>query len=81
METISIREKLHRYIDTIEEKRVQAIYTLFEEEIEQDEWEYTDEFKSELNKRYENYKNGGKMVSATEAEKQIGEILQSGKGK
>lgn len=81
METISIREKLHRYIDTIEEKKVQAIYTLFEEEIEQDEWEYTDEFKSELNKRYENYKNGGKMVSATEAEKQIGEILQSGKGK
>lgn len=81
METTSIREKLHRYIDTIEEKKVQAIYTLFEEEIEQDEWEYTDEFKSELNKRYENYKNGGKMVSATEAEKQIGEILQSGKGK
>lgn len=79
MERTSIREKLHRYIDTVEEKKIQAIYTLFEEEIEQDEWEYTDEFKSELDKRYDNYKNGSKMVSAPEAEKQIEEILQSGK--
>ena len=33
MTTLSIRQKLHAFIDTIEEKKVQAIYTIFEDEI------------------------------------------------
>ena len=76
METINIRQKLHHFIDTIEEKKAQAIYTLFEDEIEQDEWEYTDEFKAELDRRYDYYKNGGSMVSAAEANRQINGVLQ-----
>lgn len=36
METINIRQKLHEFIDTIEEKRAEAIYTLFEKEIDTD---------------------------------------------
>ena len=76
METINIRQKLHHFIDTIEEKKAQAIYTLFEDEIEQDEWEYTDEFKAELDRRYDYYKNGGNMVSGTEADRQINGVLQ-----
>ena len=62
MPTTNIRQKLHNFIDTIEDKKVKAIYTLFEDEIEQEE--YTDEFKAELDKRFEYYKNGGKMVTA-----------------
>jgi len=31
-----IREKLHHFIDSIEDKKAQAIYTLFEDEIEND---------------------------------------------
>ena len=38
--------------------------------------EYTKEFKAELDKRYAYYKNGGKMVSATEVKIQIEELLQ-----
>ncbi|MBD0294222.1 MAG: hypothetical protein ICV84_03330 [Flavisolibacter sp.] len=41
----TIWEHLHRFIEMAEEKKIIAIYTLFEDEIEQDEWEYTDEFK------------------------------------
>jgi len=76
METINIRQKLHQFIDTIEEKKAQAIYTLFEDEIEQDEVEYSVEFKAELDKRYDYYKNGGNMISQSEADTQINEVLQ-----
>ncbi|MEO8415638.1 MAG: hypothetical protein ABI472_18390 [Ginsengibacter sp.] len=68
METINIRRKLHLFIDKIEDKKAAAIYTLFEDEIEQDEWEYTEEFKAELDKRYEYYQSGGKMINAAEAD-------------
>jgi len=43
---------------------MKTIYAFFEKEIEEDEWDYTDEFKAELDHRYEYYINGGKMVSA-----------------
>ena len=56
---------------------MKAIYALFEDEIAQDEWEYTDEFKADLDRRFAYYKNGGKMVSAKEADKQINELFKS----
>lgn len=76
-----IRQKLHRFIDTMEDKKAEAIYNLFEDEIEQEECEYTEDFKSELDKRYEYYQSGGKMVTAEEAEEHINTILQTGKNK
>lgn len=81
MTTVSIRKKLARYMQVADDKKVKAIYALFEEEIEQEEIEYTDEFKTELDRRYEYYKNGGKMTSAAAANKQITKILQTGKRK
>lgn len=75
METTDIRHKLHKFIDTIEDKKAEAIYTLFEDEIEQDEWEYSDEFKAELDKSHEYYKSGGKMISAAEAEERIKQVM------
>lgn len=77
----TIRKKLHSFIDTAEDKKVKAIYALLEDEIEQDEQEYSDEFKQELDKRAAYYRNGGKMVSAAEADKQIQKVLQSAKRK
>ena len=76
MTTVALRQKLHQFIDTIEEKKIKAIYTLFENEIEQSEVVYTDEFKAELDRRVEYYKNGGKMVSPTEMNKRIRAIRQ-----
>lgn len=81
MTTASIRKKLADYMQVADDKKVKAIYALFEDEIEQEEIEYTDEFKKELDRRYDYYKNGGKMINATEAEKQIRKILQPGKRK
>jgi len=36
METTDIRQKLHQFIDAIEDKKAEAIYTLFEDEIDSD---------------------------------------------
>jgi hypothetical protein len=36
METKDIRQKLHEFIDTIEDKKAAAIYTLLEDEIDVD---------------------------------------------
>jgi hypothetical protein len=81
MRTTTIRQKLHQFIETAEEKKVKAIYALLEDEIAQDEWEYTDEFKADLDRRFAYYKNGGKMVSAKEADKQINELFKKGRKK
>jgi len=79
MRTAIIRRKLHRFIEAAEEKKVKAIYALLEDEITQDGWEYTDEFKADLDRRFAYYKDGGKMVSAKDANKQINELLKKGK--
>ena len=36
MDTTKLRQKLHQFIDSIEDKKAKAIYTLFEEEIDTD---------------------------------------------
>ena len=36
MQTSSIRQRLHQYIDSIEDKKVEAIYMLLENEIDTD---------------------------------------------
>ncbi len=39
MDTLVMKEKLHRFIETVEEKRMKVIYALFEQEIEEEDWE------------------------------------------
>lgn len=81
MTTVAIREKLVNYMKVADDKKVKAMYALFEDEIEQEDIEYSKEFKKELDRRYDYYKKGGKMISAEEVNKQIGKVLQTGKRK
>jgi hypothetical protein len=80
MKTSEIRAQLHNFIEAAEEKKVKAIYTLFEEEIAQS-GEYSNTLKDELDRRYDDYKKGRKMVSAGEMSKEIKKILTSDKTK
>ncbi|MDQ2719332.1 MAG: hypothetical protein M3Z26_06160 [Bacteroidota bacterium] len=77
MTTLTIRRKLSDYMKVADDKKVKAVYALLKDEMEEDELEYSEDFKKELERRYAYYKSGGKMVSAVEAEKQISDILQS----
>lgn len=39
METNAIREKLHQYIDAADERKIQAIYIILEDEIVSDNYD------------------------------------------
>jgi len=66
MSTAEIKQKLHEYIDTAEDKKIKAIYALLENEMI-DEFTYTDEQKKELDRRYDDYMNGiGKTYTREE---------------
>lgn len=48
-----------------------------EDEIEQSELDYSDELKAELDKRFDDYKKGVKMIGSAAAKKQINKILNA----
>lgn len=53
MKSAELREKLHNYIDTAQEKKLKAIYTMLEEEINETNnlWE-NEEFVAELERDF-----------------------------
>lgn len=51
MSTREMREKLVDYVRSADDRKVKAMYTIIEKEIEEDENIWTDEFVEELNKR------------------------------
>jgi putative addiction module component (TIGR02574 family) len=73
-----LREKLHQYIDHVEDKKIKAFYTIVQADIEEEELVYTNELKAELDKRYNAYKAGKtKMITATESKKRIEKLLKN----
>ncbi len=71
MNALQLRKKLHSYIDTAAEKKLQAIYTMVEDDIEATSL-LTLEQKKELDKRMVEYKQGkGKTYTWNEAKEII----------
>jgi len=79
MTTTLIRKKLFEYLKKADDKKIKAMYTLFENEIEREEFEYTDVLKTELDQRLSSYQNGGKTVSPREVKDRIKSICKSAK--
>jgi len=59
MKSLELRQKLHHYIENAEEKKLQAIFTMVEDEIKEyyDHWN-DEEFVNKLHKREQAYLNG-----------------------
>ena len=74
---IAIRKgRLHSYLETADDKKINAIYTMVENEIIQSKVEYTEDFKAELDRRYEAYKKDpSTAISAKESKRRIQKIL------
>ncbi len=71
MTNIQLRQKLHQFIDKAEDRKLKAIYTIIENDIEQSSL-LTDEQKAELDKRLEEYIQGkGKNYSLKSAMNRI----------
>jgi len=58
MGAIEIRQKLFDYIRVADDKKVKAIYTMIEADIDQKAEIWTDDFIEELNKRTQDFESG-----------------------
>ena len=62
---LSLRDKLHQYIDVADEQKLQAIYTLLEDEIN---FTYTKEDIEQFHQRRQNHMDGAsKSYTAEES--------------
>jgi hypothetical protein len=77
MDVATIRGKLHELIEQLEDKKIRALYTLLENQMEGEVVEYSAEFKKDLDRRYGYYKRGGEMVSAVKASRTISKTSKS----
>lgn len=80
MTTAIIRHKLYDYIRMAKDKKIKAIYTMLEEEIEEVYEHWNDKnFVAELNKRSSDYKDG--KIKGISWETGKAKILTSSTGK
>ncbi|MCC6286431.1 MAG: hypothetical protein IT249_00965 [Chitinophagaceae bacterium] len=79
MNTADIKKELHNYLEIADDKKLKAIYVMVKDEIKGTTVVYTDELKTELDRRVEYYLNGGKMVSPKEMNKRLDAIRKKRK--
>lgn len=83
MSTEEIREKLYNYLRIADDRKINAIYTLLEDEITENlEWWQDETFTQELDERYDGYKSGrSKGYTLEEVEASINELKQKRQAK
>jgi hypothetical protein len=83
MKAASIEKQINNYLPQLTVNQKKAVLTVvktFVEDQDENTNDYSEEFKNELDSRYEEYINGGKLVSETEANQRIKKII-NGKSK
>jgi hypothetical protein len=58
MTTTAIRKKLADYLKVADDKKIKAIYTMVEDEINTDKNDWNKDFLSEMEKRSKEFKSG-----------------------
>ncbi len=81
MESSSIVKQINSYLPQLSVKQKKAVLTVVKTFAENETREdYSDDFKKELDSRYEEYLNGGILVDKKEANQRIKKII-NGKSK
>jgi len=65
MAEVQIKQALHEYIDTADDKKLEAIYTILKNSIASD-YQYSEDELEEINNRRSKYKNGEEQTLAAE---------------
>jgi hypothetical protein len=82
MKTAEIRERLHSYIETAEEKKLKAIYTMIEDEVASNLPWNNKSFVAEIDKRIQDLETGKtKGYTWDEVKKHSTLALKSAKNK
>jgi len=83
MNAASIDRKINGYLSSFNLEQKKAVLTLFKTfaASQQDDIGYSEEFKKELDDRYEEIIAGKNMVSEEEVNKRIQKIIKGGKKK
>lgn len=83
MTTAAIKKKLHNYLEIADSKKLKAIYTMVEDDINESMMEeYTPEYKAELDSRLAEYREGkSKTVTPAELKKRTQKLMRQGKKK
>ena len=83
MKTEELKQKLHRFIEIADDKKLKAIYTMLKEEIEERGDLWNDEaFVATLKEREERYLNGtAKTYSVEESARRANAAVQKVKSK
>lgn len=72
MDTISLRQKLHNYLEVADDKRVKAIYSIMANDIKEAVLLFNENIQAELDGRYNSFKKGKvKVISAEDSKKRI----------
>jgi hypothetical protein len=74
----TIKDKLHHYIDTADEKKLLAIYTILEDEIEGEYFYTQDEIKMFYDRRQQHMNGASKSYSVTEAHNLVRQNRKNG---
>jgi hypothetical protein len=78
MTTRMIRQQLHNYLEIVNDKKVKAIFTMVENEIKAENTIWTDDFKTEMNARYNEYNSNIELAfSEKESKARVKKILNS----
>jgi len=78
----SLNKQINSYLEQLNARQKKAILTIAKTFAEEQEViEYSDEFKKELDRRYESYKGGEALISEVAADKRLQKVLKAGKRK
>ncbi len=73
----SLDTQINNYLALLNNRQKKALLTVAKTFVEEDQDdEYSDEFKKELDSRYDEYIKGGKLISEAEANKRIRKIIK-----
>jgi hypothetical protein len=73
-----IRQQLHNYLEIVNDKKVKAIFTMVENEIKAENTIWTDDFKTEMNARYNEYNSNIELAfPEKESKARVKKILNS----